>query len=49
MTRESSLGMANLNLGLVSEARQAFEGYLVADPNGEKAAEVKVFVEQLPQ
>ena len=43
------LGMANLNLGLVSEARQAFEGYLVADPNGEKAAEVKVFVEQLPQ
>ena len=43
------LGMANLNLGQVPEARQAFEGYLEADPDGEKAAEVKVFVQQLPQ
>ena len=43
------LGMANLNLGQVSEARAAFEQYLEVDPNGDKAAEVKVFVEQLPQ
>jgi tetratricopeptide (TPR) repeat protein len=43
------LGMANLNLGQIPEARAAFEGYLKADPNGEKSAEVKVFVEQLPQ
>jgi tetratricopeptide (TPR) repeat protein len=43
------LGMANLNLGQIPEARQAFETYLEVDPGGEKAAEVKVFVEQLPQ
>ena len=43
------LGMANLNLGQVPEARQAFEAYLAMDPDGPKAAEVKVFVEQLPQ
>ena len=43
------LGMANLNLGQVPEARQAFEMYLKVEPNGPKAAEVKVFVEQLPQ
>lgn len=43
------LGMANLNLGMVPEARQAFEGYLEADPNGEKAAEVNGFLQQLPQ
>ena len=43
------LGMANLNLGMVPEARQAFEGYLEADPNGEKAAEVDGFLQQLPQ
>lgn len=43
------LGMANLNLGQVPEARQAFEGYLEVDPDGEKAAEVEVFVQQLPQ
>lgn len=43
------LGMANLNLGQIPEARQAFEAYLAADPDGPKAAEVKVFVEQLPQ
>jgi tetratricopeptide (TPR) repeat protein len=43
------LGMANLNLGQIPEARQAFEAYLKVDPNGPKAAEVKVFVQQLPQ
>lgn len=43
------LGMANLNLGQIPAARQAFEAYLKADPNGPKAAEVKVFVQQLPQ
>jgi len=43
------LGMANLNLGMVPEARSAFEGYLQAEPNGEKAAEVSGFLQQLPQ
>jgi len=43
------LGMANLNLGMVPEARQAFEGYLEAAPDGEKAAEVNGFLQQLPQ
>lgn len=43
------LGMANLNLGQIPQAREAFEAYLKVDPNGPKAAEVKVFVQQLPQ
>ncbi len=43
------LGMANLNLGQIPAARQAFEAYLKVDANGPKAAEVKVFVQQLPQ
>ena len=43
------LGMANLNLGQIPAARQAFDAYLKAEPNGPKAAEVKVFVQQLPQ
>jgi tetratricopeptide (TPR) repeat protein len=43
------LGMANLNLGMVPEARSAFEGYLQAAPDGEKAAEVNGFLQQLPQ
>jgi tetratricopeptide (TPR) repeat protein len=43
------LGMANLNLGQIPAARAAFEEYLKVDPNGPKAAEVKVFVAQLPQ
>ncbi|MBI2828947.1 MAG: tetratricopeptide repeat protein [Acidobacteria bacterium] len=43
------LGMANLNLGEIPSARQAFEAYLKLDPNGPKSAEVKVFVQQLPQ
>ena len=43
------LGMANLNLGQIPAARQAFEAYLKADPSGPKAAEVKVFLQQLPQ
>lgn len=43
------LGMANLNLGQIPDARAAFEQYLKADPNGPKAAEVKVFIQQLPK
>ncbi len=43
------LGMANLNLGQIPEARQAFEAYLEVDPDGPKSGEVRVFVEQLPQ
>ena len=43
------LGMANLNLGQIPAARQAFEGYLKAAPTGEKAAEVQTFLKQLPQ
>jgi len=43
------LGMANLNLGMIPEARQAFEGYLQAAPDGEKVAEVNGFLQQLPQ
>ena len=43
------LGMANLNLGQIPDAREAFEAYLKLDPGGPKAAEVKVFVQQLPQ
>jgi len=43
------LGMANINLGQIPAARQAFEGYLKAEPNGQKAAEVQVFLKQLPQ
>ena len=43
------LGMANVNLGQLPEARKAFEGYLAADPNGAKAAEVQTFLKQLPQ
>ena len=43
------LGMANLNLGQIPDAREAFEAYLKLDPDGPKTAEVKVFVQQLPQ
>ncbi|MBI4264147.1 MAG: tetratricopeptide repeat protein [Acidobacteria bacterium] len=43
------LGMANLNLGDIPAARAAFENYLKVDPNGPKAAEVKVFIQQLPR
>ena len=42
------LGMANLNLGQIPEAKSAFEGYLKADANGPKAAEVQAFLKQLP-
>lgn len=43
------LGMANLNLGEIPGARAAFEAYLKAEPNGDKAAQVKTFLEQLPK
>jgi hypothetical protein len=40
--------MANLNLGQVPAAKEAFQGYLTADPNGPKAAEVQTYLKQLP-
>ena len=43
------LGMVDLNLGQIPEAREAFSNYLKVEPNGPKAAEVKTFLEQLPQ
>jgi TolA-binding protein len=43
------LGMANLNLGQIPQAREAFEAYLKADANGPKAGEVKTFLQQLPK
>ena len=42
------LGMANLNLGQIPQAKEAFQGYLKADANGPKAAEVQAFLKQLP-
>lgn len=43
------LGMANLNLGQIPAARAAFEAYLKAAPNGDQAAQVKTFLQQLPK
>lgn len=43
------LGIVDLNLGQIPEAREAFANYLKVEPNGPKAAEVKTFLEQLPQ
>ncbi len=42
------LGMANLNLGQLPAAKEAFQGYLKADANGPKAAEVQGILKQLP-
>jgi tetratricopeptide (TPR) repeat protein len=42
------LAMANLNLGQLPAAKEAFNGYLKADPNGPKAAEVQAMLKQLP-
>lgn len=42
------LGMANLNLGQIPAAKEAFQGYLTAEPNGAKAAEVQAMLKQLP-
>jgi Tfp pilus assembly protein PilF len=42
------IGLANLNLGQLAEAKAAFQKYLELDPEGEKAGEVKAFVSQLP-
>jgi TolA-binding protein len=42
------LGMANVNLGKLPEAKAAFEGYLKAAPNGANAAEVQGILKQLP-
>jgi hypothetical protein len=40
--------MANLNLGQIPQAKEAFQGYLKVDANGPKAAEVQAFLKQLP-
>ena len=42
------LGMANLNLGQIPQAKEAFQGYLNVAANGPKAAEVQTFLKQLP-
>jgi Flp pilus assembly protein TadD len=42
------LGMANVNLGQLPAAKEAFQNYLKADPNGSKAAEVNGILKQLP-
>lgn len=42
------LAMANLNLGQLPAAKEAFAGYLKAAPNGDKAAEVQAMLKQLP-
>ena len=39
------LGMTSLNLGQMPDAVKALEAYLVAEPNGDKAAEVKATAE----
>lgn len=43
------VGMADLNLGQLPAARAAFEQYLKLSPNGDKAAQVKTFLTQLPK
>jgi TolA-binding protein len=43
------LGLANLNLGQLPQAREAFEGYLKVAPNGPQAAEAKAILGQLPK
>jgi Tfp pilus assembly protein PilF len=43
------VGMADLNLGQLPAARAAFEQYLKLSPNGDKAAQVKNFLTQLPK
>ena len=43
------LGMANLNLGMIPAAVEAFEGYLELAPDGPKAAEVQAAVNALKQ
>jgi tetratricopeptide (TPR) repeat protein len=43
------LGMANLNLGQIPGARSAFQEYLKISPDGDKAAQVKGFLTQLPK
>jgi tetratricopeptide (TPR) repeat protein len=42
------LGMANLNLGQLPAAKEAFQGYLTNAPTGDKAAEVQTLLKQLP-
>jgi len=43
------IGMANLNLGQIPAARAAFQSYLKISPEGDKAAQVKTFLTQLPK
>jgi cytochrome c-type biogenesis protein CcmH/NrfG len=42
------LAMANLNLGQIPAAKEAFQGYLTNAPTGDKAAEVQAMLKQLP-
>ena len=42
------LAMANLNLGQLPAAKEAFAEYLKVDPSGPKAAEVQALIKQLP-
>lgn len=42
------LAMANINLGQLPAAKEAFQGYLTNDPSGSKAAEVQALLKQLP-
>lgn len=42
------LAMANLNLGQIPAAKEAFQGYLTNAPNGDKTAEVQAMLKQLP-
>lgn len=43
------LGMAQLNNGEIPQARESFENYLKVSPNGNRAAEVKKYLTQLPK
>jgi len=43
------IGMANLNLNQIPAARAAFQSYLKIAPEGDKAAQVKTFLTQLPK
>jgi tetratricopeptide (TPR) repeat protein len=43
------LGMASLNLGQIPAARASFQQYLKISPTGDKAAQVKGFLDQLPK
>jgi tetratricopeptide (TPR) repeat protein len=43
------LGMANINANKMAAARAEFQQYLTISPDGDKAAQVKTFLTQLPK